>query len=75
MKRLIYMALALALAAGCGPSVRTPRQDSEVNIGYGTVKRGDLTTSVSSLNMEKDSQTKSYADMYEYLRDGCPVSR
>ena len=72
MKRLIYMALALALAASCGPSVRIPRQDSEVNIGYGTVKRGDLTTSVSSLNMEKDSQTKSYADMYEYLQGRVP---
>ena len=72
MKRLIYMALALALAAGCGPSVRTPRQDSEVNIGYGTVKRGDLTTSVSSLDREKDSQTKSYADMYEYLEGRVP---
>lgn len=72
MKRLIYMALALALAASCGPSVWTLRQDSEVNIGYGTVKRGDLTTSVSSLNMEKDSQTKSYADMYEYLQGRVP---
>ena len=72
MKRLIYMALALALAASCGPSVRTPRQDSEVNIGYGTVKKGDLTTAVSSLNMEKDSQTKSYADMYEYLQGRVP---
>ena len=66
------MALALALAAGCGHSVRTPRQDSEVNIGYGTVKKGDLTTAVSSLDMEKDSQTKSYADMYEYLQGRVP---
>lgn len=72
MKRLIYLALAFVIAASCGPVVKVPREDSEVNIGYGMVKRGDLTTSVSSLDTEKELSVKSYADMYEYLQGRVP---
>ena len=71
MKRLL-LPICLLLA-GCGTSGYVPREgDAEVNIGYGTVKKGELTTAVSSLDMEKDSQTKSYADMYEYLQGRVP---
>ncbi len=72
MKRLVYWAGVLLFVSGCGPSLRVPREDTDVNIGYGTVKKSDLTTSVATLDMERDTQTKSYSDMYEYLQGRVP---
>ena len=72
MKHWVYWAGALLFVSGCGPSLRVPREDLDVNIGYGTVKKSDLTTSVATLDMERDTQTKSYSDMYEYLQGRVP---
>lgn len=72
MKYWVYWAGVLLFVSGCGPSVRIPREDPDVNIGYGTVKKSDLTTSVATLDMERDTQTKSYSDMYEYLQGRVP---
>lgn len=72
MKHWVYWAGVLLFVSGCGPSLRVPREDTDVNIGYGTVKKSDLTTSVATLDMERDTQTKSYSDMYEYLQGRVP---
>ena len=66
MKRLLFFLLSVALAAGCGPTVLTPREDADVNIGYGTAKKGHLTQSVSSLQV-KENEMQSYRDIFEYL--------
>lgn len=66
MKQSIYAILLLVFAAGCGSTVQAPRNDAEVNIGYGTVKKGDLTQSVSSVEV-KENEMLTYRDIYEYL--------
>ena len=66
MKHWVYPAALLAFVAGCGTPVRTPIDSPEVNIGYGTVRKDDLTSAVSSLQV-KDSDIQNYRDMYEYL--------
>ena len=66
MKHVVFILLTVALAAGCGPTVHTPRDDDEVNVGYGTSKKEKLTHSVSSLQV-KDNEMQSYRDIFEYL--------
>jgi TonB-dependent SusC/RagA subfamily outer membrane receptor len=66
MRSLLFFFLAAALAAGCGVPARVPRDDEEVNVGYGTVKKRDLSHPVSSLQVKGD-EVRTYRDMYEYL--------
>jgi TonB-dependent SusC/RagA subfamily outer membrane receptor len=66
MKRIGFILLSIAWMAGCGTPAQAPREDAEVNIGYGTVRKGDLTQSVSSLQV-KENETQGYRDIYEYL--------
>ena len=66
MRRLIFFFLATALVTGCGVPARVPRDDEDVNVGYGTVKKRDLSHPVSSLQVKGD-EIRTYRDMYEYL--------
>ncbi len=66
MRSLLFFFLAAALAAGCGAPARVPHDDDEVNVGYGTVKKRDLSHPVSSLQVKGD-EVRTYRDMYEYL--------
>ena len=66
MKRAFFIFLTVALAAGCGPTVHTPRDEAEVNIGYGTVRKSDLTQSVSSVQV-KENEMQTCRDIFEYL--------
>ena len=66
MKRVAFLLLSVALAAGCGPAVHTPREDTEVNVGYGTVSKSGLTQSVSTVQV-KENEMQGYKDIYEYL--------
>ena len=66
MRRLLFFFLATALAAGCGVPARVPRDDEDVNVGYGTVKKRDLSHPVSSLQVKGD-EIRTYREMYEYL--------
>ena len=66
MKRVVFILLSVALAAGCGPTVHTPREDPEVNVGYGTVRKSGLTQSVSTVQV-KENEMQNYRDIYEYL--------
>lgn len=45
--------------------------DEEVNVGYGTVKRRDLTTSVGKVN-NRQNRYANYKDIYEMLRGEVP---
>lgn len=66
MKQLIYFFLLLILAASCGTPVQVSQDDTEVNVGYGTIKKGDLTQPVSSIQV-KENEMSGYRDIYEYL--------
>ena len=65
MKRLVSWLLPLALLMGCGTAVPVASEEEEVDIGYGTVKKGTPTHGVSSVKVKEDIE--SYADMYAYL--------
>lgn len=66
MKRLIYTALLLVAAVSCGTTAQAPREDADVNIGYGTVKKSSRTGAISSVQV-KENDTRTYKDIYEYL--------
>lgn len=66
MKQLIYFFLLLILAASCGTVAQVSQDDTEVNVGYGTIKKGDLTQPVSSIQV-KENEMSGYRDIYEYL--------
>ena len=66
MKRIGFILLSIAWMAGCGTPAQAPRNEAEVNVGYGTVRKSDLTQSVSSLQV-KENEVQGYRDIYEYL--------
>ena len=69
MKRLLLIP-ALVLVAACGTTSSTPREmEDPVNVGYSTVDRKDLTTSVSVVKAE-DSNSP-YRDIYEMIQGKC----
>lgn len=70
MKRII-LPLCLLLA-GCGSSVSVPQQsDADVNVGYGTVKQSELTTSVATVKPD-ENEVRSYTNMFDYIRGKVP---
>ena len=67
MKRVFGLLLSAALlAVGCGPVAQAPRENTEVEVGYGTTKKENLTYSVASIGV-KENEMKGYRDIYEYL--------
>ena len=56
----------LIIAASCGTPAQVSQDDTEVNVGYGTIKKGDLTQPVSSIQV-KENEMSGYRDIYEYL--------
>ena len=66
MKRFFFLLMAAAFAAGCGTTVQAPREDTEVNVGYGTVRKSGLTQSVSTVQV-KENEMQTYRDIYDYL--------
>jgi len=67
MKRLLSILALASLVAACGPSAQVSRDDTEVNIGYGTVKKSDLTNSVTNVKVD-EREIKTYSTIYEYLQ-------
>lgn len=67
MKRLFILLALAALMTGCGASNRAVQNDDQVEVGYGSQSKRNMTTAVSNVKVKKsDSQT--YSDMYAYLR-------
>ena len=71
MKKNLLIPLILLLSA-CGTAVQTAntQQEDPVNVGYGTVDRKNLTTSVSTIDV--DTSTQYYHDIYEMIEGKCP---
>lgn len=66
MKRLL-LPICLLLA-GCGTSGYVPREgEAEVDVGYGTLKKSELTTAVSTVTVD-EKEVRTYTNMYDYLR-------
>ena len=76
MKRIILIGALVALVSACGvfksdSSVyNKPRSEDIVDVGYGTEVRGNLTTAVSSVDMDTYSNT-SYRNIYEMIAGKC----
>jgi len=71
MKRLVYIVLASACLAGCGTSRYVPKEESAVNVGYGSVNKDDLTSSVSKLDVD-EKVINAYSNIYDYLQGRVP---
>ena len=74
MKRssiVFFVILAMALSAcGSAGNVQRPADEDQVNIGYGSVDKDELTYAVSSVRTSNDMET--YSNMYDYLRGRVP---
>ena len=69
MKRL-FLIPALVLVAACGTLGQAPREmEDPVNVGYSTVDRKNLTTSVSVVKSEDDPTP--YRNIYEMIQGKC----
>ena len=56
MKRVFLLLLSESfLAVGCGPVAQAPRDDREVEVGYGTTPK-----EIKSIDILKDSSTAIY---------------
>ena len=71
MKRAFAIAGLACLLAGCGVSSSAVVQEDPVNIGYGTVDKRNLTTSVSNVKV-KQREAVTYSSVYDYLRGRVP---
>lgn len=67
MKRLFFVLLPVAaLLFGCGTPAQVSQDDTEVNVGYGTTKKKNLTQPVSSIQVG-ETEMAGYRDIYDYL--------
>ena len=66
-KVLAFLLPVVLMAVGCGTSARVSAEDSDVNLGYSTVKQKGLTYSVSTVGVKENDAT-AYRDIYEYLQ-------
>lgn len=70
MKRfLLYFAFLFVLAA-CGASRQSTYAGESVNIGYGQQERDQITSSVTKL--KSDKQTQSYTSIFDMIQGKCP---
>jgi len=68
MKKMFILPLALLLAA-CGSAVQTTtQQEDPVNVGFGTVDRKNLTTSVATIETDNP---QIYRNIYEMIEGKC----
>lgn len=76
MKRIVILFAGLAFVCSCGvfsrndAAVSSPSEEI-VDIGYGKAVRGNLTTSVSTVNVESASSVP-YQNIYEMISGRCP---
>lgn len=70
MKRfLLYFAFLFVLSA-CGASRQSTYAGESVNIGYGQQERDQITSSVTKL--KSDKQTQSYTSIFDMIQGKCP---
>ena len=70
MNRRLFLIGAMALFGACGPGSQLPVDsplDEEVNVGYGTTSRRDLTVAVDKVKVD-ERVVVTYTSIAEYLR-------
>ncbi|HOB83619.1 MAG TPA: TonB-dependent receptor plug domain-containing protein [Bacteroidales bacterium] len=67
--------LNITLRPGTAPSqsgtTATPREEEKVDIGYGSIRKKDLTTPVNQLDV-RNSRYSTYTNIYEMLKGAVP---
>ena len=70
MNKRLLLAGVMILLGACGPGKRVPvasPMEEEVNVGYGTTSRKDLTFAVDKVNVDERAVV-TYSSIAEYLR-------
>ncbi len=70
MKRIIGLSIIAALTYSCGTAVSLPAPDrlnDDINTGYSTVKRKDLTYAIGKVDIN-DNEISSYSNLTDYIR-------
>ena len=70
MKRIIGLSIIAALTYSCGTSGSLPgpdRLNDDINTGYNTVKRKDLTFAIDKVDI-KDNEIITYSNLTDYIR-------
>ena len=71
MKKIFFLCAMTALLAGCGAANRAVVDEDQVDVGYGTQSKSNMTTAVSNVKVKK-TESQTYSDMYAYLRGRVP---
>lgn len=77
MKRILIYAAAAAVLCSCGSSAKisdnseSESDGEEINVGYGTQKRDQVTYSVSKVDI-KENEIATYTNIWDYLRGRVP---
>lgn len=71
MKKIFFLFAMTALLAGCGAANRAVVDEDQVDVGYGTQSKSNMTTAVSNVKVKK-TESQTYSDMYAYLRGRVP---
>lgn len=70
MKKTIIILCALLAVVACGTSRQNVNNGTAVNIGYGEQEKDQMTTSVSK--MKRDKNTESFSSIYDMIQGKCP---
>ena len=70
MKKILYLVAMTACLAGCGSTAQAP-QSENVNVGYGSQNKDQITTSVSNVKVRRN-EVQTYSSVYDYLRGRVP---
>ena len=75
MRIMMILLMTAAAVCACGTSGKTSRRgydpDEQVNLGYGSVSKDELTYSVNQLNVD-DREVSSYGNIWDYMRSKVP---
>jgi TonB-dependent SusC/RagA subfamily outer membrane receptor len=70
LKPILFLAVVLT-AISCGSTRGTSSGSEQVDVGYGTTDKDQLTYAVSSMKMDEEGGAV-YTNMYDYLRGRVP---
>ena len=70
MKKTLIILCSLLAVIACGTSKQNVNNGTAVNIGYGEQEKDQMTTSVSKIKNNK--QTESYSTIFDLIQGKCP---
>lgn len=71
MNRIIPLMMVLAVSFSCGSAYQPAMETESVNVGYGTLDRKEVSTSVTKID-SKDVDNGGFSSIFDYLEGRVP---